>query len=381
MPTPLTPARRHAARRVGVPLAVALGALLLYFLRFGYDYGTSDQDEIVPYLLHRLDAGVLAEDWFVAGQAAGYGVRTVFVTLLDAPARWLGPEAAVLGVYVLVWIALAWGVFALARQLTGERLAAALAVAGALVLTPQWTLGGNDMAVRMLVPSMAAWTLAVWGAVVFLRARYLGSGLLLGAAAALQALVGLQMAGVLGVALVLRLPRRDARGADVLRLAGGFLLIALPALAPLVLQQTASAPAPGDGPSLFYMMAAFRNPHHYLPFSFPLASYLRFGLLAFLGGLGFAFLRGRGRLRHGAFVLHVFGVVAALGLVGLVFTEGVPVLGIAKLQLFKTTVFAKLLLVILVCGAAVQGLPEAYLRPLRRLLQRPLLLLGLGLGG
>ncbi len=351
-------------------ISILLAALLLYVLRFGYDYGLSDQDEFLPYLLHRLDASVLAQDWFVAGQATVFSIRAYFVTMLQVLAQVMPIWLAVLGVYVAVWLATAGAVYALGQHITDNRLAAAGAVVIALVLTPQWTLGGNDLVHSMLVPSMLGWALGLWGLVFFLRRQTVRAALLAGLATWIQALIGLQLAGLLGMILLWRLARGEAPLRPLLVFAGVYGLAALPALGPLVYQQLAgAAPVAAEGtPSLFYILAQFRAPHHYLFFSFPPRSLVRFGMLVVLGVIGFVLLARRRRLHHRVFLIRSMTCIAGLCLVAFVCTEIVPVPFVAFLQFFKTTVLAKLLAVIVICGAAVAWLPDALTRPFERLM-------------
>ena len=358
------------------PLFVLLAALLLYGLRFGYDYGLSDQDEFLPYLLHRLDPSVLAQDWFVVGQAAAFSIRTYFVSMLHGLAQVIPVWMAVLGVYVAAWLLMAGAVYALAHAFTRNRLAAAATVVVALVLTPQWTLGGNDLAHSMLVPSMAGWALGLWGLVFFLRCKALPSALLLGLATWMQALVGLHLTGLLGLILLWRLARREDVIRFLLVFAGTYVLAALPALGPLVYQQFSSAPAAEGVPSLFYVLAQFRAPHHYLFYSFPTRSLIRFGALVGLGAISFVLLARRRPVHHHAFLIRLLIGITGLCLLAFLCTEITPVPFVAQFQLFKTTVLAKLLMVILICGAVAAWLPEALARFFERLMD----LKGWGLG-
>ena len=94
----------QVAERRYAPLFVLLGALLLYALRFGYDYGASDQDEFLPYLLHRLDPELLSQDWFVITQGATFSIRTYFVMLLQGLALVIPVWLAVLVLYGGAWL-------------------------------------------------------------------------------------------------------------------------------------------------------------------------------------------------------------------------------------------------------------------------------------
>ncbi|GIV59048.1 hypothetical protein GQ464_015755 [Rhodocaloribacter litoris] len=357
------------------PAFAVLGAALLYFVRFGYDFGRSDQDEFLPYLLSRLHPGLLSHDWFVQTQTAGFNVRTYFVGLLEGLASLMPVWLAVLLVYAVTWFMIAAAVYALANVLTGDRLAATATVFLALVLTPQWTLGGNDLVHRMLVPSMPAWGLGLWGTVALLTRRTRRGAALLGLATWMQALVGLHLALLLGTVLLLRCLKASERAEALHRLrrfAGFYVLFAAPALLPLLYDQLTATASPEPGtPSRFYILAAFRAPHHYLPSSFSAHAAERFGLLAAGGLLALAFPPVRKMLRHLPFVGLVLALIAVACSLGLLFTEAWPVLLVTKLQLFKTTVLAKVLFLIILGAAGSLLLPTGLWKRISGLLATP----------
>lgn len=378
MPAPSVPALPSSEDR-GSSLDprwyVLPGALLLYILRFGYDYGTSDQDEVIPYVLSLLRPDLFSSDWFVQAQLAEFNVRTPFVWLLRAPAEMLPVWLCALLLYIALWLLLAGATWSLADRLTGSRVAAALSVVLVLIVTPQWTLGGNDLAHSMLVPSMAGWALALWGVLWALRGRLLLAGFLVGSAIWMQALVGLQVAGILGIWLLVRRWRYirnsdgDSSWGNVLIFATTILVVAGPVMALLASRQIgATAEAPST-PSLFFIMAEFRVPHHYLPSAFGWASYLKFGAVALLGGASLTWLHRKRQLRHRVFVASALGVVLMLCLLGTIFTEVTPWLFGTQLQLFKSTVVAKLLCLVGFSGAVVFLLPRVVQTKLDAVLQ------------
>ena len=123
-----------------------------------------------------------------------------------------------------------------------------------------------------------------------------------------------------------------------------FILASAPSLGPLFYQQFTASTALeiSDEPSLFYIMGAFRNPHHYLFFSF---SYSKFTLLLASSVIACLLLRRwKVALSRDLFVLA--GILMVLCLFALCFTEIWPILTIGKLQLFKLTVILKILLLI-----------------------------------
>jgi hypothetical protein len=356
-----------------------LGAFLLFFLRFGYDYANSDQDEVIPYLLHRLDPGLFTQDWFVNIQMSEFSVRTYFVWLLNSFSLIFPVWLTTLVLYVVVWVAIAAAVYKLAFHVTRDQLAASASVVVALVLTPMWTLGGNDLVHSMLVASMVSWALGLWATYHFLRGRYLIAPVLLGVACWMQALVALHIALLLTAVRLYRVIRREPGPhtiGGVFVFAGLFVLWASPSLGPLVFQQlTTAQEAFSSEPSLFYILAEFRLPHHYMPGSFYLHSYVRFGLLAAAAGGVLLSARYRRGVEDLSFILRSLVVIGLLCLVAAVFTEIFPVLLVAKLQLFKMTVFAKLFFVILLTGAVCYWIPESIRAISHEIMRRP----GIGL--
>lgn len=376
--------RRFRRRREGTEnlfearptLFVLLGSFLLYFLRFGYDYANSDQDEVLPYLLHHIDPGLFTQDWFVATQVSEFSVRTYFVWLLNAFALILPVWTATLLIYVVVWLLVAAAIYKLAFYFTGDQLAAVASVVVALVLTPVWTLGGNDLVHSMLVASMLAWALSLWAIYHFLRGRYLITPVLLGVACWMQALVGLHVMMLLVVLRTYRWIRREPGPntlGGILVFGALFVLWSSPALGPLVYQQLWAQPADlNPGPSLFYILAEFRLPHHYLPGSFYAGSYVRFGALAALGLGSLLSVRYRRGIQEFTFIRRALVLIAMLCVAAAVFTEILPILFVAKLQLFKMTVLAKLFFVILICGGVAFWLPTVIRDAARAVLRRPM---------
>jgi hypothetical protein len=362
----------------GLPLWVALLALTGHLLRFGYGYGAGDQDELIPSLLHLLDPALFTQDWLVQTVTSGVNVRTFFLWLVALPSLVLPPWLAVALLWGGVFVALGYGVYGLAYELLRDRAAAALGVLVALVVTVKWTLGANSVAYDALVPEGVAWALAVPAITLFLQRRWLGAGALLGAASWFHLLAGAHAALVLGAAGLVRAGltaevhgdklRRDA--ADLVRFGGAFVLVSLPILVPVVLDQFA-APVPMEAtPSPFYIHAVFRNPFHHLASTFGAEAHLRFWPVVALGIAAGGWLRRRERLRHGGTLAIGAVCIALLCAVAVVFVEVVPVTLVAKLQFFKLTVLVTLVASILLSGALVAVLPGALRRFGESLLNR-----------
>ena len=336
--------RRLTGMGMRPPLFLTLLTLSIYLVWRGYEFAISDQEEVLPYLLHLLDPTLFANDWLVGVQTAQFGPRTLFVWITWLPARLVGPEAAFAILYCLAWWGTASALYSLSLQLTRERLAAAIAVVLALVFSPKFTLGGNDLITWILTPSVAAWPFALWGLVYFVRGRMVQCSVCLGAATWMQALVGLQPVMLLGLLLLWRHGLRNRR---LWTLVGVYTACALPALGPLVwLQLTGSTPE--DGFSFFYLLAEFRAPHHYLLTSFTGISAFGFVMLLAVGLVYFSQLPDA----HKPMVRRLLLLIGGLCLASLLLTEVWPIDFVMKLQLFKLTVIAKVLLVICAANGA-----------------------------
>ena len=348
-----------------IPIHLLLGIWGLYLFRFGYAYGYSDQDEFLPYLMHLLDSSLFTQDWFVGTQLSSFSIRAYFVYLLLVPAKLLTPPIAVGLLYLISWFATASGIYALAFHLSQNRIASITSVALALVMTPFWTLGGNDLVHSMLVPSMFGWSLGIWGTVFFAKNRVIYSALLLGLATLFQALVGLQLGLLLGAVMIMQfIAKKDRTIKDIYTFSIVYLASASPALIPLFYQQL-NAVSPGiyemtGAPSLFYIMAEFRNPHHYLFHSFDLLRASQFALLSALGLVSLFFCARRNKAFPTYLVVSLLSIIGLICIFAYLGTETYENLTVAKLQLFKLTVFAKVLLIISTCAALLTIIPKRF---------------------
>lgn len=363
-------APRRPARAGSLPLFVVLLTLLVAFLRFGYYYGSGDQDELVPSVLHLLDGSLFTQDWLVQTVTSGVNVRTYFLWLTALPSLVLPSWLVFFACWTLATGAVVYGVHALALELVRDRLAAAAGVFVALAVAVKWTLGGNALLASAFLPEPAAWALAVPAIVLFLRRRWVGAGALLGLAAWLHLLAGAQTALVLGlVGLGSAVARADlggqrfrAEALDLVRFGGAFVLVGLPILVPVLLDQVTAPEAGRQAAPPFYIHAVFRNPHHHLFSTFEPGFHLRFWPLVGLGVVGGVGLARGGALRHGRKLAAGGLLIAGLCALVVVLVEVAPVTLVAKLQFFKLTVLVTLFCSLLATAAAVRLLPASMRR-------------------
>jgi len=337
---------------------VFAAAATLFFLRFGYEFGAGDQDEMFSLLLRQLDGDLFSRDWYVVDQAGQFTVRTPFLWLMQG-VMWILPLwAATLLVYLVGWVGVAWGLYRLAEALGARALAASAATVLVLVFIPTWTLGGNSLAPNLLAPEMLGWALALPAVRFTLDKRFLLAGLLLALAAYVHLLVGALVTGALGLALVFGALGGTPwdRWRHALTLGGTVLLLALPMIVAIARYRSTGTSLPDDGITPFFLFAELRLPHHYLPSTWGLGRWARFGLLAGLGGIGLAILRQRGQPMR--FAERLLAAIALLCCVaGPIIVWG-EVLFVAQLQVFKLTVLANALLAIAACAGIASSLPE-----------------------
>jgi len=369
----------------------------LFFIRFGYDFGLSDQDEFLPYLLHLFRPDLLLSDWFVNTQTAAFSIRTPFVYVLYGPALLFSIKTAVLIVYILSFYLTASSVLDLVYRATRNVWLSWLGGILILVVTHQWQPGGNEILNRMLVPSMLAWGIALKSIVSFERRRIVYSVVGLAMATWIHPLVGLQISFLLFSTILVvgvnplvdnrirtsqavwrqaaRLPPRWNHAAwsqstwnrirSVYRPIVVYAVLVAPLFWILLVQQSADRT---DAASAYRILTQVRSPHHYIPGYFPTATWIRFGLIvvgALLMGLWYA---GKHidthrlvRTDRSFRVMIVLSVICLMVLVvamsGSVLIE-TPL--VVKLQLFKVGIVLKSISIVLIILGLISLLPSRF---------------------
>ena len=368
------------------PVLLLLLGYACYLVRFGYGYGASDQDEFIPFVLTLLDNSLFQNDWFVQTQIEAFSVRTIFVWLVRTFTFVLPLKWAVFLIYFLTWSGVVVGLYILAKQLTQSRLVAISSAGVISLLTPFWTLGGNDLLHSMLVPSMVAWALAIWGMLFFVQSRWSLAATLAGIATLFQALVGLQTVLLFSCLAIWSMAAKDKDEhtiSSLLKAGGIYIVCAGAALIPLFYQQLTAAPEPlasafSETPSLFYIMANFRNPHHYLFDSFNKLRLVQFFFLLLVGYVSLLVKEQKDPAFDTSLFKRTLAIIFTICLIAYLGTEVSPILLIAKLQLFKMTIWIKVLMAIGCCGLLVELVPAAFRSKLEYVLfERPWIPLGL----
>ena len=353
---PLAP----AGPRSGLPLFVALGTVVLAFIRFGYAYGVGDQDELIPSVLHLLDGNLFRQDWAIQTVTDGVTVRSYFLWLIAAPSALFPVWLATAALWLVTGIAVGYAVYYVAYELLHDRLAAAIAVPLALAVTVRWTIGANALHYPFLAPEGVAWAVSLLGVAAFLRGRLIPAGVLMGIGAWFHLLAGLHPALLLGLWVVVGAAGRERPLRDVFVFGVAFTVAALPILIPVGIDHLAAATADPAGPSPLYVHAYFRNPFHHLLSATPAGQLLRFALVAVPGALAGLWLARRGGLQHARLLGVTAGLAILLILAGALLVEVAHSSLAAKLQFQKPTLLLVLGAAICISGAVVRAVPPRW---------------------
>ncbi|MEQ9103708.1 MAG: DUF6798 domain-containing protein [Rhodothermales bacterium] len=262
----------NRVRSAAVLLVTAMTAVW-FAIRFGVDFGVSDQDEFLPYLIHLGNPDWLTSDWFVQSQLASVSVRAAFAWVLHGMTlAGLTTGQAVLALYVLSWLLLGAGIYRLTLAITDDPRAGLLAIPLVLIVTSRWNPGGNDFMYGLLVPESLAWGMVLFGASIWTTARMnrntavWASGLLFGLAVWIHPLVGLQSGGVVLVVLLFARFTGTLSWKMIGLWSGLWLALAIPVVWMFL---------PGSSPAddrASEILVHLRSPHHYLPHAFDPAS-------------------------------------------------------------------------------------------------------------
>jgi hypothetical protein len=311
-------------------LAVAIGFLVLK----GYTYGLSDQAEHLPQVLRMAHPELYAGDPFVDAATAHFTVRHWYVWLMFGMNHLMPLPWAAFVLTVLSITLLCWSVLRMAELVNGDRISPLLAPILALTVFYGCTVGLNHITYTSFISSTPAKALGALGLLLWLRQRWAWAGAVLGLAALFQVLVGLQLVAVLVAVSVLTGQWRSA-----MRMAGAFALGSAPMLGPVLWRQFGPEGMATDMDAYFRILFDFRNPHHYLPWHFPMAHYFLFGLMA-IGTL--LSLRARPTAWSQRMALMIMVICGGMLFYSILMATPQGI-GIGRLQWFKSTIWVTVL--------------------------------------
>ena len=372
-------------RNTGQLLVFAVLVGLLAVATSEYRYGSGSQLVHLPEILRTLDAGYLANDfWLNAQDAFGprFYYRLAFAAAASVVPLWVAYAAA----FALAVVAVSVATALATRDLTGSALAAVVATPLAMWTMPFFLAGwpairaasAIDLTPDLLVEPLCF--LALWRGI---RGRPMPAAAISVPAILLHPTFGLATAAVALAASLAHLgagpaesPLARRHGAWAVAAGAGTVVIAVLGFW-IVPGLLSGAIFVLEGSEFVHLVAHVRHPHHLLPSTWLLADLLRF---AVFWAAGLVVLAGWARCtrlgqpperaaRTARAIAVAFAAVACGLACGWFFVEAVPTRWAATAYLFRLqTLVAWLCWIVLaaaVADAARQGWPQAmaWLRP------------------
>lgn len=309
-----------------------------YWLVRGYLFGVVDDSHAIqiPFLKATLDPTLYPNDPMLATR---FAYPAYYFSLLALLARQIDLEPLFLGLYLLTLAGFLLGIVALTRSLVQDaQPVRPVAVVLLLSLAALPVLSGDDLVIRSTLARHMALMLGLWTLVLSVRGSQLAAYTLAGLLFNLHALTGCYVLAMLIVADITSLPR--PRWPEIGLLAALALILASPTLVWVLRTSEAVTPE-------WIALLRLRSAQHSFPFSWPVSDYVMFGLWLLLAGLGWW---PRRRTTQGRWLAGAALAVAGMGLVGVVFSEVLPLGPVLRAQLLRSTKFFTLLALPLVAA-------------------------------
>jgi hypothetical protein len=326
----------------------------------GYSFGSGDQIEQLPIVMRAMDSSFLVNDFFT-NVSSTFGPRFFFAHFVALLGRVAPLPVVYFALTILSNIFVALVTVYAARDLFGGNNLAGILASSLVMGLRGFNLGSaTDLFSTSLVPTSLAMPLIILSMWTMFRHRPVLSMLSAGLATLFHPLLGLETGGILWInSLCIEVIFGRVKGQDFRRRFGSLLvaLFVLSIFAALFLIPYISAEY--IYPDQFIkVLAHLRHPHHYLPSTFGLLSYLEA-----IGFLSASFLAWHWWRKmpatsssHARQILFVAGIVLFLCLGGYVFVEIVPTRLWTMAQTFRLLLLAKWLGFVLVGGVVASHL-------------------------
>ena len=304
---------------------------LLFLAVYGYKFNCSDLEEHLPAVYKMLNPQLYQGDYVTEFLASNFSVRYFYNHTLYYPGL-VFPLSSVS--FTLMLILLTVFIFYIQKTsfvIFKNHITASITPFIAIILFNKITIGGNSVSDNMLTCTVFANTLCMTAYYYGLSSRLRIAALCCGLATWYQPLVGLQVFLLL---LLMHLVINKFRVKEIGTTIIFYFLSASPMLIPLFNRQFFAESAAPDK-LFYYVLYVFRNPHHYLPSFFPIADYIKSGILFLISGL--LFFRFPTKYNRQIMVI-ISGIVGGMIFYYLIF-DSAALMVVGKLQWFKTSVW------------------------------------------
>ena len=318
----------------------------LLILRFGYQYGTGDQVELLPYTLFLNDSSLYPHDFFIQGLNASVpNERTVMAYLLLPFVNHL--EICCFILQFLSSIVLIMGLEKLASRFIHNKYLVWLSVLTALVALDNFALGDVDMYSACFQASALAVAIIVWAINLFMERKFVACSVLMSCATFIQLLDGLDVMMVLSAIVLFMFIVRQIPFKTFASFVGIYALTAGVYLVVILYQKSAvlaGNTTPANNHDLFKILFQFRHPHHFIFMSFPKIKMIVFFVLVYAALLFFS--------EHSSKTFE-FVLVGLFGVIIYAFSvDDFHNVFIGNFQFYKITMWMKFLGVVAVVGLA-----------------------------
>ncbi len=309
-----------------------------YWLVRGYLFGVMDDAHSIqiPFLKATLDPSLYPNDPMVATRL---GYPAFYFDLLALLARTIDLQPLFLGLHILTLAGFLLGLAVLTRSLVQDaQPIRPVVVVLLLTLATLPVLGGDDLFLRSTLARHSAMVVALWVLVLGVRGNQMAAYALAGLLVNLHALTGGYVLAMLIAADLTSLPRQRWRELALLTVLA--LILASPALV-WILRTSEAVTAE------WIALLRMRSAPHSFPFSWSPLDYVMFGLWLLLAGLGWWPQR---RTVMGRWLAGAAVAVVILSVVGVIFSEVLPLGPVLRAQLLRSTRLLTLLALPLVAG-------------------------------
>lgn len=335
-------------------LLILTAIYLIILFRWGYEFGRNDQMQALGYAKYLNNPSLYQHDLYIQGLAGNFpNERFLFSYLMSFFFDHL--EGACIVLHFLFSLLMLWGLYLIFSLFIENELMRWLALLVLFVPMYGINLGGNELYYNTFFVSNVVKTVGLWGIWFILSGRYYPAFMLFSFAVFLQPVVGAQLfvtfSAILFFGLVtgrISLSWKKFTGLNLL-------FFCTAAVWMLLLRRNFEGDHSVDDRLFFNILFVFRSPHHYLPSSFPLKSYL---ILMPLFAFATIYFYKKNILIFLFFCVSFFGLIVCVSGVHIFHSNT-----IAALQWFKITIWLKAFC-IMALFAAVDKLVHFYKTPL-----------------
>ena len=254
-------------------LAIAFITYLCLIIYHGYVYGSNDQIETIPLLFALDNPEIYSNDFFVQNiQRKFIHERWFFIQFLYF--FHLKNAISILVLHAIFSMTLIVGIYKIFEKFLTQRWLCWIGILILLIFTYNINTGGNELYYNMLIPSLMAKSIAVWGIYFALNEKWNLSMIFITISCLFQPLVGIQvwLLTFLAATTILAFNKKTIKKVSYAHLTSSliFILIAGPWLVLLFTQHSEG----NISNSLIFEILEFRLSHHFFPAYFSTKGYL-----------------------------------------------------------------------------------------------------------